>query len=68
MILKTLLIVSLTLSSLFAITGQEIAQKAHDRDEGDNSTANMKMTLIDMNNNQRVRDLQTFTKDKGDDL
>ncbi|MDA3909262.1 MAG: outer membrane lipoprotein-sorting protein [Sulfurimonas sp.] len=67
MILKTLLIVSLTLSSLFAITGQEIAQKAHDRDEGDNSTANMKMTLIDMNNNQRVRDLQTFTKDKGED-
>ena len=67
MILKTLLIVSLTLSSLFAITGQEIAQTVHDRDEGDNSTANMKMTLIDKNKKQRVRNLKTYTKDKGED-
>ena len=49
MILKTLLIISLTLSSLFAITGQEIAQKVHDRDEGDNSTSKMTMILIDKN-------------------
>ncbi|WP_373035381.1 outer membrane lipoprotein-sorting protein [Sulfurimonas sp.] len=67
MILKTLLIASLTLSSLFAITGQEIAQKVHDRDDGDNSTANMKMILIDKNGNERVRDLHTYTKDKGED-
>jgi Outer membrane lipoprotein-sorting protein len=67
MILKTLLIASLTLSSLFAITGQEIAQKVHDRDEGDNSTSNMKMTLIDKNKKKRVRDLKTYTKDKGED-
>ena len=64
MILKTLLIISLTLSSLFAITGEEIAQKVHDRDEGDNSTSKMKMTLIDKNGKKRVRDLKTFTKDK----
>ena len=43
--IKILLLISLTLSSLFAITGQEIAQKVHDRDEGDNSTAKMKMIL-----------------------
>ena len=67
MILKTLLIASLTLSSLFAITGQEIAQKVHDRDEGDNSISKMKMILIDKNDNERVRDLKTFTKEKGDD-
>jgi len=67
MILKTLLIASLTLSSLFAITGHEIAQKVHDRDEGDNSTSKMKMILIDKNNKKRVRDLKTFTKDKGED-
>ena len=67
MILKTLLIASLTLSSLFAITGQEIAHKVHDRDEGDNSTSKMKMILIDKNGKKRIRDLKTFTKEKGDD-
>jgi len=64
MILKTLLIASLTLSSLFAITGQEIAQKVHDRDDGDNSTSKMKMILIDKHGKKRIRDLKTFTKDK----
>lgn len=67
MILKTLLIASLTLSSLFAITGQEIAQKVHDRDDGDNSISKMKMILIDKSGKKRVRDLKTFTKDKGED-
>jgi len=67
MIIKTLLIASLTLSSLFAITGQEIAQKVHDRDDGDNSISKMKMILIDKNGKKRVRDLKTFTKDKGED-
>ena len=67
MILKTLLIASLTLSSLMAITAQEIAQKVHDRDDGDNSTSKMKMTLIDKNGKKRVRDLKTYTKDKGED-
>ena len=67
MILKTLLIASLTLSSLFAITGQEVAQKAHDIDDGDNSTSNMKMILIDKRGKKRVRDLKRFAKDKGED-
>ncbi len=67
MIIKTLLIASLTLSSLFAITGQEIAQKVHDRDDGDNSTSKMTMTMIDKNGKKRVRNLKTFTKDKGED-
>jgi len=67
MIMKILLIASLTLSSLFAITGQEIAQKVHDRDDGDNSTANMKMILMDKNGKKRIRDLKIFTKDKGED-
>lgn len=67
MIFKSLLLTSLTLSTLFALTGQEIAQKAHDRDDGDNSTSNMKMILIDKNDNQRVRELKTFGKDKGKD-
>lgn len=67
MILKTALLASLTLSTLFALTGQEIAQKAHDRDDGDNSISTMTMTLIDKHNDKRVRELKTYTKDKGDD-
>ncbi|OIP56368.1 MAG: outer membrane lipoprotein-sorting protein [Helicobacteraceae bacterium CG2_30_36_10] len=67
MIPKLLLFLSLTLSSLLALTGEEIAQKVHDRDDGDNSTSNMKMILIDKNDNQRVRELKTFGKDRGKD-
>lgn len=67
MLLKTLLTLTLTLSSLFAITANELAQKVHDRDDGDNIISNMKMILIDKNKKQRVRDLKTFTKNKGDD-
>ena len=67
MILKLALATSLALSSLFAITGQEIAQKVHDRDEGDNSVSNMKMILIDKNGNKRIRELKRFSKDKGED-
>ena len=67
MIFKILLLSVVTLSSLFALTAQEIAQNAHDRDEGDNLTSSMKMILIDKNGNQRVRELSTFAKDKGED-
>ncbi len=67
MILKLLLTTSLTIGSLFAITGQEIAQQVHDRDDGDNSISQMKMTMIDKSGKKRIRDLKTFTKDKGED-
>lgn len=67
MLFKTLLITLLTLTSLFAITGEEIAQKAHDRDDGDNSIAQMTMTLISKSGQKRTRSLKTFSKDKGED-
>lgn len=67
MILKSLILISLTLSSLLAIDAQEIAQKVHDRDDGDNSIAKMKMILVDKGGKKRIRDLKTFTKDKGED-
>ncbi len=67
MIFKTLLIATLSLTPLFAITAQEIAQKVHDRDEGDNLTSQMKMILIDKNGHKRVRTLKTYAKDKGED-
>ena len=64
MILKLLLLTTLTLSSLFAISARDIAQKVHDRDEGDNSVSKMKMILIDKHGKKRIRDLKRFTKDK----
>jgi len=67
MLKKLLLIALLSASSLFAITGYEVAVLAHDRDDGDNSTSDMKMILIDKAGNKRVRDVKTFNKDKGDD-
>jgi hypothetical protein len=67
MIIKILLLLTLTLSSLFALSGVEIAQKVHDRDDGDNVTSDMKMILIDKNKYKRVRELKSFSKDKGED-
>lgn len=67
MILKILLATSLLLSSAFAISGVEIAQKVHDVDDGDNSTSDMRMILVDKAGQQRVRELKRFAKDKGED-
>jgi hypothetical protein len=46
---------------------REIMQKVLDRDDGDNRTAEMEMILIDKRGKKRLRKLQTFQKDKGDD-
>jgi len=67
MIFKTLLTTTLLVTSLFALTAQEIAQKVSDRDEGDNITSNMKMILIDKSGKRRVRDLKVYTKNRGTD-
>ena len=67
MILKSLLLASLSISTLFGMSALEIAQSVHDRDEGDNSTSKMKMIMIDKNNKKRVRDLKRYSKDRGED-
>jgi hypothetical protein len=67
MIFKLLLTASLALSPLLAITALEIAQQTHDRDDGDNIVSNMKMTLIDKGGKKRVRNLKTYSKNKGID-
>jgi hypothetical protein len=46
---------------------REIMQRVQDRDDGDNQTSKMEMVLIDKRGNKRVRELQTFAKDKGED-
>ena len=44
-----------------------IMEKVDARDDGDNQTSNMEMILIDKRGSQRVREIATFSKDKGQD-
>jgi hypothetical protein len=44
-----------------------IMQRVNDRDDGDNSVADMEMTLIDRKKNKRIRKIRAFRKDKGED-
>ena len=46
---------------------REIMTKVDERDDGDNSIADMEMILIDKRGKKRIRKLKTFTKDKGED-
>jgi len=54
-------------SSANAMTAREIMEKVDARDDGDNMVANIKMTLIDKNDNRRIREMKVFNKDKGKD-
>jgi len=44
-----------------------IMEKVDTREDGDNSTADMEMVLIDKKGGKRIRRIATFTKDKGED-
>ena len=44
-----------------------IMERVDDRDDGDNQTSNLEMILIDKREKQRVRELRSFSKDKGED-
>ena len=46
---------------------REIMTRVDEREDGDNQTSNMQMILIDKRGKQRVRDLRSFAKDKGED-
>ncbi len=48
-------------------TALEIMQRVDARDEGDNRTARLTMTLIDRNGRERTRALETFFKYRGRD-
>jgi hypothetical protein len=56
------------ISTAQALTAREIMEKVDTRDDGDNMTANVEMTLIDKKDNKRIRKMKTFTKDKGVDI
>ena len=48
------------------LTAYQIMKKVDERYDGDTSTANSSMILIDARDRQRVRDLKIYTKDYGD--
>ncbi|MBS1254373.1 MAG: hypothetical protein MAG581_00167 [Deltaproteobacteria bacterium] len=50
-----------------ALTGREIMEKVRDRDEGDHSTSEMEMILIDKKGKKRVRKLKTYGRKQGED-
>ncbi len=54
-------------SDSITLKARSIMEKVNDRDDGDNQTADMKMTLIDKSKKQRIRQMKVFRKDKGDD-
>lgn len=61
------LIIPVPISIAEDAKAREIMQKVDDRDDGDNQTSEMLMTLIDKHNKKRIRKLSIFTKDKGED-
>ena len=71
----TLAVLGLVLSAGFSVPearaddaeAREIMQKVNDRDDGDNSTSDMEMVLIDKNGNRRERKLRSYSKDRGED-
>ncbi len=56
-----------TAPAAHALTGREIMDTVDARDDGDNMTADVKMVLIDRQQNKRIRDIKVFIKDKGKD-
>ena len=48
-------------------SGRQIMQWVEDRDDGEDATSDLRMTLIDRRGNERVRRIRSFSKDFGDD-
>ncbi len=48
-------------------TGRQIMEWVDERDDGDDSVSRMEMILIDKRGNERVRQIRSFRKKKGDD-
>ena len=53
--------------TVLALTGREIMDRVNERETGDRSTSEMEMILIDKKGRKRVRNIQSFGMEKGDD-
>lgn len=61
------LITGAVTTSVAAQDPRWIMEQVDARDDGDNQTADLQMTLIDQNGNERKRKIKMFSKDKGKD-
>ena len=50
-----------------ALTARQIMDKVDARDDGDNRTAILEMTLIDKRGNKRIRRVKSYSRDRGRD-
>jgi hypothetical protein len=50
------------------LSAREIMQRVDDRDDGDRSVRQLEMILIDKNGGERVRRLQSWSRDEGEDV
>jgi len=50
------------------MTARDIMLRVDARDDGDHSTVDMQMTLIDKNGDERIRKMRTLSVDKGEDV
>ncbi len=57
----------LGVSTVWALSANEIMEKVDARDDGDRSIAEMEMVLIDKSGNRRVRKIRSFGRDQGED-
>jgi len=49
-------------------SAREIMQRVDDRDDGDNSTREIEMVLIDKSGGERLRRLRSWSRDQGEDV
>jgi Outer membrane lipoprotein-sorting protein len=61
------LLLLLAVPAAQAFTALEIMEKVDVRDDGDNMISEVKMILIDRQENKRIREMKVFSKDKGMD-
>jgi Outer membrane lipoprotein-sorting protein len=61
------LCLSINPASSQEITAREVMEEVDDRNDGDRSTADMKMMLIDKNGTRRNRTIRSFGIDQGED-
>jgi outer membrane lipoprotein-sorting protein len=62
-----LLLFLLLASSVQAQSGREIMQFVEDRDTGEDAVMTMRMTLVSKDGQQRLREMESFRKSKGED-
>jgi len=65
--MKKITLIILVVGFVFGESARDIMDKVQKRDDGKSSISSLQMQLIDKNGDKRVRNLKTFSKDKGED-